>query len=100
MRSNRKAAAPLESKRRAEVIRRIKTARGHLEGVLGMIDEDAYCIDLLAQLSAVRAAIGQINHIIVEHHLDRCFMELVHSGDEQTAVAELMSTLAYDKRNS
>jgi len=100
MRAKRKAAVPLEARRRTEVIRRIKTARGHLEGVLGMIEEDAYCIDLLAQIAAVRAALGRIGDIIVEHHLDRCFMELVRSGDERTAVAELMSTLAYDSRTT
>ena len=100
MKRKRKAAIPLAVNRRAEVVRRIKTARGHLEGVLGMIEEDAYCADLLTQLSAVRAAISQVSHLIVQHHLDRCFMELVRSGDERGAVAELMSTLAYDTRVS
>ena len=99
MQKKRPAAVPLAAARKAEVVRRLKTARGHLEGVLGMIDDSAYCIDLLMQLSAIRAALNQVSHLIVQHHLDRCFIELVRSGDEKRAVAELMSTLAYDPRS-
>jgi DNA-binding FrmR family transcriptional regulator len=71
-----------------------------MDGVLGMIEDNASCIDLLTQLSAIRSALNQVSHLIVQHHLDNCFMELVRSGDEKTAVAELMSTLAYDPRTS
>ena len=99
MQKLRPAAVPLAPERKGEVARRLKTARGHLEGVLGMIEDDASCIDLLTQLHAIRSALNQVSHLIVQHHLDRCFMELVRSGDEQTAVAELMSTLAYDPRS-
>ena len=99
MRKKRTAAVPLAATRKAEVVGRIKTARGHLEGVLGMIDDNAYCIDLLMQLSAIRAALNQVSHLIVQHHVDYCFMELVRSGDEKGATAELMSTLAYDPKS-
>lgn len=98
MRKKRAAAVPLAAERRTDVIRRLKTARGHLDGVLGMIDENAYCIDLLTQLFAIRSALDQVSHLIVGHHLDRCFLSLVRSGDEKAAVAELMSILAYDSR--
>ena len=99
MRKKRAAAVPLGSQRKSDVVRRLKTARGHLAGILGMVEDNAYCIDLLTQLSAVRSALNQVSHLIVQHHLDSCFMELVRSGEEQTAVAELMSTLAYDRRS-
>lgn len=99
MAKKRAAAVPLTADRKSEVVRRLKTARGHIDGVLGMIEDDASCIDLLTQLSAIRSALGQVSHLIVQHHLDRCFMELIRSGDENTAVAELLSTLAYDPRS-
>jgi len=98
MQKKRAAAVPLDADGKADVVRRLKTARGHLEGVLGMVEDSAYCIDLLTQLSAVRSSLNQISHLIVQHHLERCFMELVRSGREKAAVAELMSTLAYDPR--
>lgn len=96
----RSAAVPLAAPRRTEIIGRLKTARGHLDGVLGMIDNDAYCIDLLMQLSAIRAALNRVSHLIVQHHLDHCFMKLVRSGDEKGAVAELLSTLAFDPHSA
>lgn len=99
MPKKRSAAVPLAAPRRAEIIRRLKTARGHLDGVLGMIDDDAYCIDLLMQLSAIRAALNGVSHLVVQHHLDHCFMTLVRSGDEKGALAELMSTLAFDPKS-
>ncbi len=98
MGKKRSAAVPFGDQTRDDVTRRLKTARGHLDGVLGMIDDNAYCIDLLTQISAIRSSLNQVSHLIVQHHLDRCFMELVRSGDEKTAVAELLSTLAYDPR--
>ena len=100
MPKKRTAAVPLAAPRRTEVIRRLKTARGHLDGVLGMIDDDAYCIDLLMQLSAIRAALNGVSHLVVQHHLDHCFMKLVRSGDEKSALAELQSTLAFDPHTS
>ena len=99
MAKKRSAAVPLTTPRKAELISRLKTARGHLEGVLGMIDDNASCIDLLMQLSAIRAALNGISHLIVQHHVDHCFMELVRSGDAKGAKAELLSTLAYDPRS-
>lgn len=95
----RTAAVPLAPTLKADIVGRLKTTRGHLEGVLGMIEGDASCIDLLTQLSAIRAALNQVSHLVAQHHLERCFMELIRAGDEQTAVAELMSTLAYDQRS-
>ncbi|HVA29405.1 MAG TPA: metal-sensitive transcriptional regulator [Candidatus Baltobacteraceae bacterium] len=100
MRKKRAAAVTLAAARKTDVVRRLKTARGHLEGVLGMIEDDASCIDLLTQLSAIGSALNQVSHLIVQHHLDCCFMELVRSGDEKTAVADLLRTLAYDTRSA
>jgi CsoR family transcriptional regulator, copper-sensing transcriptional repressor len=99
MPKRRSAAVPLAAARKAELVSRLKTARGHLEGVLGMIEDNANCIDLLMQLSAIRAALSQVSHLIVQHHVDHCFMELVRSGDAKGAKAELLSTLAYDPRS-
>jgi DNA-binding FrmR family transcriptional regulator len=97
-RTKRVAAVPLSDESRAKVVLRLKTARGHVEGILGMIDADAHCIDLLRQLFAVRAALEGISHLIVQHHLEQCFTELVRSDEEREAVADLLSTLAYDSR--
>jgi DNA-binding FrmR family transcriptional regulator len=93
----RKAVAPLAPDRKADVLRRLKTARGHLEGVIGMVEQDVYCLEVLKQLSAVRSALDRVGRLELQHHLEHCFLEAVRAGHEQSAVTELMDTLAYDK---
>jgi DNA-binding FrmR family transcriptional regulator len=96
--AKRVASVPLADERRLEVVQRLRTARGHLDGILGMIEDSAHCIDLLKQIFAVRSALDRASHHVVQHHLERCFMELVRSDEEREAVAELLATLAYDAR--
>jgi DNA-binding FrmR family transcriptional regulator len=93
----RKAASPLAPQRKGDVLRRLKTARGHLDGVIRMVEDDAYCLEVLKQLSAVRSALDRVGRIELQHHLEHCFLEAVRGGEERAAIAELMETLAYDK---
>jgi CsoR family transcriptional regulator, copper-sensing transcriptional repressor len=92
-----KAVAPFAPKEKTEVLRRLKTARGHLDGVIGMVEQDVYCLEILKQLSAVRSALDRVGRLELQHHLEHCFLHAVHSGKERDAVTELMETLAYDK---
>jgi DNA-binding FrmR family transcriptional regulator len=92
-----KAVAPFTPKEKADVLRRLKTARGHLDGVIGMVEQDVYCLEILKQLSAVRSALDRVGRLELQHHLAHCFLDAVRSGKEGDAIAELMETLAYDK---
>lgn len=96
-RKTKKAVVPLAAERKSEIVRRLKTVRGHIEGIIGMIEDDAYCIEVLKQLSAVRSALDRVGRIELRHHLERCFREAVAAGAQESAIAELMDTLAYDK---
>lgn len=92
-----KAVAPFTPQDKADVLRRLKTARGHLDGVIGMVEQDVYCLEILKQLSAVRSALDRVGRLELQHHLEHCFLDAVRSGKEADAIAELMETLAYDK---
>ena len=48
---------PLEGERKADIVNRLKTARGHIDHVLAMVEDDAYVLDLLRQVAAVRGAL-------------------------------------------
>jgi DNA-binding FrmR family transcriptional regulator len=61
--------------------RRLRTARGHLDAVLRMVEADRYCIDILHQLSAVEAAITRARQDILEGHLRGCVAEAVRAGE-------------------
>jgi DNA-binding FrmR family transcriptional regulator len=92
-----KAVAPFAPSDKVELLRRLKSARGHLDGVIGMVEQDVYCLEILKQLSAVRSALDRVGRLELQHHLEHCFLEAVRAGNEAAAVTELMETLAYDK---
>lgn len=63
------------------VLRRLKTVEGHLRGVIRMVGEDAYCIDVIRQIQAVEAALNKVNSQILENHLNSCVIEAIQSED-------------------
>ena len=62
-------------------IRRLKTVEGHLRGVIRMVEEDAYCIDVIRQIQAVQAALSKVSSQILEGHLNSCLITAVRGED-------------------
>ncbi len=61
--------------------RRLKTAEGHLRGIQRMLEEDAYCIDVIRQIQAVQAALNKISVQILEEHMNSCLITAIR-GEE------------------
>jgi len=70
---------------------RLRSAQGHLDGVIRMVEEDRYCIDVLHQLSAVQGAIERIRREVLESHLRGCVPEAVAEGGIDQVVDELVA---------
>lgn len=64
-----------------DVQRRLKIAEGHLRGIQRMVDEDAYCIDVIRQIQAVQASLNKLNSKILQSHLDSCLITAVRGED-------------------
>lgn len=77
------AGHALHGTHHAEALRRLKTAEGHLRGIQRMLEEDAYCIDVIRQIQAVQAALNKISVQILEEHLNSCVITAVRSEDTQ-----------------
>jgi DNA-binding FrmR family transcriptional regulator len=60
---------------------RLKNVEGHLRGVERMVEEDAYCIDVIRQIQAVQAALNKISAMILEEHLNSCLITAVRGED-------------------
>jgi DNA-binding FrmR family transcriptional regulator len=69
---------------------RLQTARGHLDSVIRMVDEDRYCIDVLHQISAVQGALDRIRREIFESHVRSCVPERVLAGNVDEVAKELV----------
>ena len=61
----------------------ISIAKGQLEGILKMIDEDRYCLDISDQLMATRALLKKTNNLILKNHIDNCVKNAIKDGDDE-----------------
>jgi DNA-binding FrmR family transcriptional regulator len=64
-------------------LRRLKTVEGHLRGVIRMVEEDAYCIDVIRQIQAVEAALNKVSSKILEEHLNSCVITAIQGNDRK-----------------
>lgn len=63
------------------VLRRLKIIEGHLRGIIRMVEEDAYCIDIIRQIQAVEAALNKVSSQILENHLNSCVITAIQGND-------------------
>ena len=81
-----------DEKERRELMNRLKRIEGQVRGLQRMLDEDAYCPDILTQASAVQSALNGFCRLLLANHLHSCVTEDIRAGREE-AVDELMDTL-------
>ena len=77
----------------AQVTRLLKTARGQLDGILKMVDQDRYCMDISTQLLAVESILKKANRMVIKAHIDGCVREAVESGEPDPYLDELSALL-------
>ena len=77
------------------ILNRLKTVRGHLDGIVRMIEDEAYCVDIMKQISAVQASLERANRLVLKNHLETCFSDAVRDGKGPAAVAELVDAVKF-----
>ncbi|MCI6927043.1 metal-sensing transcriptional repressor [Butyricicoccus porcorum] len=75
------------------VSRLLRTARGQIDGILRMIDEDAYCIDISNQVMAARSVLGRANREIISAHLEGCVLDAMENGTGEEKMKEIMALI-------
>ena len=73
----------------------LKTARGQLDGVMRMIEEERYCIDISKQLLALISLLRKANESILKSHMETCVKEAVDTGDIEAKIREIEELLEY-----
>ncbi|MEA5137175.1 MAG: metal-sensing transcriptional repressor [Candidatus Fimivivens sp.] len=76
-----------------KVSRLLKTARGQLDGLLRMVEDDRYCIDISTQLMATEAILRRANREVVAAHMQGCLIEAAQQGNAEQKVDELMKLI-------
>jgi len=86
----------LDPATRQDASRRLKSVRGHVEGVLRMLeDPDVYCVDVLKQVSAVQGALRKVSEGVLRSHMRDHVATAALRGDTEHIVDELMEALKY-----
>lgn len=73
---------------KAPIVKALKTARGQLDGILRMVEEDRYCIDISNQLLATQALLRKTNQAVLQAHLEHCVAESLRQGSDVDAKME------------
>lgn len=81
-----------EEKLKSNLDTRLNRIEGQVRGIKGMINRDAYCNDVINQISAVQAALDSVSKLILENHIRGCVVERVKAGDDKI-VDELLITI-------
>jgi len=86
----------LDADVRVDASRRLKSVRGHVEGVLRMLDDpNVYCVDVLKQVSAVQGALSKVSNAVLRAHIRDHVATAAQRGDTEQLVEELMEALKY-----
>ena len=81
-----------KKKERKDLLNRLSRIEGQVRGIKRMVEEDAYCTDILIQVSAVNAALNSFNKVLLANHIRTCVAEDIRAGKEET-IDELVATL-------
>lgn len=82
-------------------LKRLNRIEGQVRGLGRMVEEDRYCIDIVTQISAVRAALAKVEEEILREHVAHCVQHAIVSGDaadQQQKITELMEVLERARR--
>ena len=91
----------MQTNAKASIRKRLQRIEGQVRGLARMVDEDSYCIDVVTQLSAVRAALRSVEDEVLRDHAGHCIEHAIASGnktDQRRKVAELMDVLKRSAR--
>lgn len=78
----------------AKITRLLKTAKGQIDGLIRMVEDDRYCVDISNQLLATQAILRTINHQILHDHLGHCVKEAMETDNGAEKIDEIMALIA------
>ena len=86
---------------KSSCLKRLSRIEGQVRGLSRMLEEDRYCIDVVTQIAAVRAALRKVEEQVLRDHVGHCVEHAISSGDadeQRQKIAELMAVLARSER--
>ena len=81
-----------------EALKRMAFIEGHLRGIRKMVDDDAYCVDILKQTYAVQRAIEKFEQVLLRNHLNHCVPTGIRDGRDEEVLGELEQLFDLSRR--
>lgn len=84
-----------------DVVRRLKSVEGHVRGVQRMVEEGAYCVDVVHQITAIQRALKQVSARVLDQHLHSCVTAAIQGsdpGERERVLTELLQVLDVSER--
>jgi CsoR family transcriptional regulator, copper-sensing transcriptional repressor len=91
----------MDTKSKPARLKRLSRIEGQVRGLGRMVEEDRYCIDIVTQIAAVRAALAKVEEDILQEHIGHCVAHTIKSGDaaeQRQKISELMEVLGRARR--
>ena len=85
---------PGYSEHKARVLGRLGRIEGQVRGVQKMVEEERYCIDVLTQVAAVKAALESVSIALLDDHMQHCVADAIRTGDGSAKVGEVSAAIA------
>lgn len=76
-----------------KLLQRLRRIEGQVRGIHKMVEDDRYCVDILNQVAAVRAALDKVGLAILKNHTNGCVKRAIQSGEGDPAIDELMDVV-------
>lgn len=85
----------MQSQVKIDALKRLRTARGHLDHVVSAVESEKYCIDILQQSLAVQSALRAVDHIILKGHLEEHVSKAMKGKNKEKSISEIIDV--FDK---
>lgn len=72
----------MSDQRTDQIVRRLRSVEGHIRGIERMVEEDAYCVDVVNQIHAVQRALKKVSTAVLDRHLHTCVTHAVRGDDD------------------
>jgi DNA-binding FrmR family transcriptional regulator len=85
-----------------KVVNRLRSIAGHVQGIERMVDNDAYCIDVIKQILAVQSALTKASNLVLESHLQTCVTTAIRGqdpDDQQRVIDEIVDVFEMSRRS-
>ncbi len=82
------------NKEKQEAITLLKTSKGQIEGIIKMIEDERYCIDVSNQIIAAQALLKKANMTILKQHINHCVIEAINNGEGTKKIDEVMDIIS------